>query len=756
MADTNEVGIKFSAQIDGLKETMAQATEAVRTQTEQMKGHFETLVGGIEKFKGAFVALAALTAGGGFLKEAVNASKEFNGEVLKMSKMLGSTATEASYFVEAMKMSGGNTEQAEKAVAALTRTLRTTPEKFDQLGVATRDANGQFRPMQDILLDVNDKFKHMEDGTGKNVAMAAIFGRQWTEVGAALKMTKESLEAAREEAEALGLVVTKQSQQDVAEYKVSMAGVKAVLESLTKVIGDAFMPILTELGTWFKEIGPAAFIVMKGAIGGVAAMFWYLREGVIVVWETINAMVNTVAIPIQALGTALYKLVHGDFKGAAEEMTNWPAKVGDAWSAALVNIADGAEKTNAKVKNLFVRGDDVKKKEGDTAPDLSKDGKPKEAKSQVGDWERINKTAKDDYQLAHDLRERDLAEDVTYWQSKLAHANVANGDKLKVEEKIAQAQLAVMKKTFADGKAMTEEQVAATEKAALDDLAITKARNDQDLALGKITQDQLIAMEMQQEDKKLQIQRTAQLQRIQLAADDPAQNAAALQAQKDKLLEIERAYQLARTGLQTKAAVEQAKYGKQLEDSMTSGFAGVLKNFAQGTMTIQSLFVNMGRAVLTSMTEMFAQIAAKWLANKVMQQVGNKVAAIAQIMGSAAAAGAAAFASTAAIPITGPAMAPAAAEAAYTGAASFAAMPGFAVGSWDVPADMFTKIHKGEMIVPAQFADNAREGMLGGKQGGDTHVHINATDAQSVARLFRDNGQHLVAAIQQQRRNLAF
>lgn len=755
MADTNEVGIKFSAQIDGLKETMAQATEAVRSQTQEMKGHFDTLVGGIQAFKGAFVALAAITAGGSFLKSAVSASKEFNGEVMKMSKLLGVTATEGSYFVEAMKMSGGSTEQAETAVAALTRTLRTTPEKFDQLGVATRDANGQFRPMQDILLDVNDKFKHMEDGTGKNVAMAAIFGRQWTEVGAAMKVTKESLAAAREEAESLGLVVTKQSQQDVAEYKTSMAGVKSVLESITKVIGDAFMPILTELGNWFKEIGPAAFQVMHYAIGTVASAFWALREGVIVVWETINFMVNAVAIPIQALGTALYKLVHGDFKGAADEMTNWPAKVGQAWDAALINIADGAEKTREKVKNLFAKGDEVKKKEGEAAPDLSKDGKPKEAKSQVGEWERINKTAKESYEYQNGLQERSLTDDVVYWQSKLAVANKENGDLVKVEEKLAAAKLAVMKKSVGDAKANSEEAIAAQEKAGLDGLAADKARADQDMALGKITADQLIALEIQAEDKKFQIQQAAQLQRIKMAEDDPSQNTAALQAQKDKLLEIERAYQVARTGLQTKAAVENQKYATQLNDSLASGFSSVLKNFATGTVSIQQLFVNMGRAILTSMTEMFANIAAKWLANQVMQKVGNKVAAIGQIMGSAAAAGAAAFASTAAIPVTGPAMAPAAAESAYAGAASFAAMPGFAVGSWDVPGDMFTKIHKGEMIVPAQFADSARDGMLGGKQGGDTHVHINATDAQSVARLFRDNGQHLVAAIQKQRRNLA-
>ena len=751
MSDTSEVGVKFSAQIDGLKESMQQAADEVKKQTDTIKGHFETLIGGIEKFKSAFVALAAITAGTGFMKEAVNSTKEFHGEITKMSKLLGSTATEASYFVEAVKMVGGNTEQAETAIGALTRTLRTTPEKFDQLGVATREANGEFRPMQDILLDVNEKFKKMEDGTGKNVAMAAIFGRQWTSVGAALKITKEGLEEAKDEAEALGLVVTKQSQQDVAEYKVSMASVKAVLEGLTKTIGDAFMPILTEMGNWFKEIGPAAVLVMHHAVGLLADAFWILRNGVVVLWETLNAFVNTIAIPIEALGKALYKLVHGDFKGAQEEMTGWPAKVAEAWDMALTNMEASSAKTAEKIKNNHIRGDDVAKKEGQVAPDLSKDPKQK-APSQVGDWERINKTNKDGYQLTHDLRERDLSEDVTYWQSKLALANVGNGDRLKVEEKVAQAQLAVMKKNFTDGKAMREEDVAASEKTAIDGLALTKAKYEQDFALGKITQAQLIQLDMQQEDQKLAIQRTAQMARIQMAADDPSQNTAALQAQKDKLLEIERAYQVARANLQTKAAVEDAKYGKQFEDGMASGFNGVIKNFAQGTMTIQNLFLNMGRAVLTAFTDIFAQIAAKWLANKVMQEVGAKVSSLAQIAGNAAVAGSAAFASTAAIPITGPALAPEVAAAAYSGAMSFATMPGFEVGSWNVPGDMFTKVHAGETILNPGDASKFRTAVdgMGGAGGDSGPIHIYGTPDDTIK--LKDLGR----VLKQMNRNFEF
>ena len=66
------------------------------------------------------------------------------------------------------------------------------------------------------------------------------------------------------------------------------------------------------------------------------------------------------------------------------------------------------------------------------------------------------------------------------------------------------------------------------------------------------------------------------------------------------------------------------------------------------------------------------------------------------------------------------------------------------------------------MVLPAKHANVIRsladQDDGGGNSGGrgDVHLHVHAVDAQSVARLFRENGQHLVSALQQQRRNFAF
>jgi hypothetical protein len=65
---------------------------------------------------------------------------------------------------------------------------------------------------------------------------------------------------------------------------------------------------------------------------------------------------------------------------------------------------------------------------------------------------------------------------------------------------------------------------------------------------------------------------------------------------------------------------------------------------------------------------------------------------------------------------------------------AMAAMPGLAVGSWNVPGDAFTKIHKGEMVVPSQFAENVRDGGIfaGGSGGQDSVINIHATGGDFI------------------------
>ena len=69
-----------------------------------------------------------------------------------------------------------------------------------------------------------------------------------------------------------------------------------------------------------------------------------------------------------------------------------------------------------------------------------------------------------------------------------------------------------------------------------------------------------------------------------------------------------------------------------------------------------------------------------------------------------------------------------------------------AAQGYDIPSGVnpVTQLHQREMVLPAKHADVIRDMADGGggKREGDTHLHVNAVDARSVAEMFRRNPGH--------------
>lgn len=135
--------------------------------------------------------------------------------------------------------------------------------------------------------------------------------------------------------------------------------------------------------------------------------------------------------------------------------------------------------------------------------------------------------------------------------------------------------------------------------------------------------------------------------------------------------------------------------------------------------------------------------------NKELAAIG-KAAAIFQITVKTAEGAISAYSSLAPIPIVGPALGAAAAAAVIAYGAeqlSSAASASFAVGTPNIPSDQLANVHKGEMIVPATFAEAIRSGDLtlgsggdyaGGSDGGGatiTNININFDGAQFTGKM---------------------
>ncbi len=813
MADNTETGVKFTADSSGVIQGMKDASSAVQSSVTEMRGHLDKLGDSFGVLTKGLAGFSALLAGGALFAGGINATKELTGEAMKLSKSLGITSEEGSILNVALKSIGSSSDAYTSANSKLTRQLKTNEAGLQAMGVQTRNANGDLKNGQEVMTSAVEALKGYKEGTDRNIAAQTMFGRGGAEVMALMKLTSKTMDEAKEKAEALGLVIGSQQASEVKAYKEAMEGVGLVLDGIKNAIGQALIPVLTELAEWFNSTGPARVQVMRIVMNALADVFRIVIDTVVTLKDIIGncfarigeaiglggkegitwmqVLTNVLSMAkVAVLGLELGFTIAFEFIGQLLEVAMATLRMyADVAIAALhldwEGVKDGYKTGTAAIEKIVDDSNDrILKKSQDIATQMQKAlmggdaidkkqyaDKPKAGgtktigdqvdhtkdPSKVAQWETVNKEAKASYEFEHDLKTRDLADDVAYWESKVGIASTANGDDLKVAEKLAAAKLALKKKEASDYKAGTVERISADEQAGIAGLALAKAQSEQDLALGKITTGQLIAIETDLENRKFAIQVNAQNARIALAALD-LNNPTALKAEKDKLLVIETQYQTALTGLKTKAAVEDNKYAKQFEDGMTSSFSGIIKTFATGTMSIKNLFMNMGKAVLSGMVDIFAQIAAKFLANQVMQQIGAKVTALSQVAANASVAGAAAFASIAAIPIVGPAMAPEAGLAAYAGAMSFAAAPGFEVGSWNVPGDMFTKVHAGETILNPGDASKFRSAVeggasMGGGNGGGGNMNVNIAGQQLAGGFFLAHQSELVKALKQAARN---
>lgn len=128
----------------------------------------------------------------------------------------------------------------------------------------------------------------------------------------------------------------------------------------------------------------------------------------------------------------------------------------------------------------------------------------------------------------------------------------------------------------------------------------------------------------------------------------------------------------------------------------------------------------------------------------------------AQVMNNAYKAASGAYSAVAGIPYVGPILAPVAAATAFTAVAAFDTLTSAEGGQWYVNGG-FYQLHPQESVLPASIANPMRQFFTNGggsdSGGGDTHIHIHATDARSVKNLIENNSDAVVSAFSKARRN---
>ncbi len=686
------------------------------------------------------------------------------------------------------------------------------------MGIETRTASGELKNGQQLMESAIKVLAKYKEGTDRNMAAADMFGPKVGNINKLLKLNAEVLDAAAKKQDELNLKVGVESVARAEEYRQSMNDVSDVMMGLKKTIGDAIMPILSDLGRWFAEIGPTAIYILKAAIGILASAFWGLRQVVVIVFQVIKAAILTTIEPIIAVVEAVTKAIRGDFQGAAADLQDIPNRVAGAWKNAGSEIMDSAEATRNRLSQLFDAETTIKapKAEGLDYKDPNKSDKSGMARAALAkaEMEAANDVLQDQLKRAQslyddayqnniisiheyfeakatieqksmdssiDMKKKEIAAIATE-QAKAEGKGTPEGEKEALKFKalnvkltsdliILEAHRAESATRNATLELQAEEKLAKDKQSLIiDNAEKTSSRlveqeqieADKLATMGLITQEELIAKEMEFENRKYEIARNAAQERLALE-ENTSRDPKAVAALNQQLEQLEQQHQLEMHKMKAKASIEDKRNITDAYKSMQSGFQNVISGVLKGTMTISQAIRGMAMAVIDALVGMVAKMAAEWIMKHIIMMVGSKVAAIGEITANAGVAGSAATASAAAIPLVGWMIAPGAGAAAFAAAMAYAPAAA-AEGGYDIPSGLnpVVQAHAKEMILPAKHADvirsiadsNEAGGGMGKKQG-DIHLHVQAVDGQSVKKFFRENGKNISNSLQSAARNFA-
>jgi hypothetical protein len=165
--------------------------------------------------KGTALMGAALGAVGGYLGAMTKKALDDADALGKLSYRTGVAVEDLSRLEYALSLSDSSLEDFGVGAKNLNKILADTEagnekaaKALANLGIAALDASGKARPLNDVFLDVADRFKAMPDGATKATAAVNIFGKAGTKLIPALNNGAAGLREMGKEAEQLGLVLS--------------------------------------------------------------------------------------------------------------------------------------------------------------------------------------------------------------------------------------------------------------------------------------------------------------------------------------------------------------------------------------------------------------------------------------------------------------------------------------------------------------------------------------------------------------------
>jgi hypothetical protein len=232
-------------------------------------GDLVSFMGALDVAKGQLAGLGGMLLGGAFAvfaKDTIDAADKLG----DTAERIGVSTDELQRFQYALKLTGGETEGAEKALFLFNKTIGDAAsggggagDAFASMGIKLKDANGHVKSASELMPDVADKIAEAGSEAEKTALATKLFGKSGLTLLPLLKRGREGLAELNSEYDVLGGGISAEVIKSAGETNDEFDRIHHTTTVLGATFLGMFLPVISEAAKWFLKITAGAVHLAK-------------------------------------------------------------------------------------------------------------------------------------------------------------------------------------------------------------------------------------------------------------------------------------------------------------------------------------------------------------------------------------------------------------------------------------------------------------------------------------------------------------